>query len=158
MRWQKRGVTSHFQRYVFENQLINFNWFDLIIKNFSSKLLDSCHHEKHKCITLIITLLPRRMITRSCWNVYGVCCMAVISQTGTCGTDYKDGRTQTYLLYPTSLMFCPIFYVLDPKITLMCYAVFGGTRWRSGWGIALQAGRSRARFPMVSLDFFFSLT
>jgi hypothetical protein len=29
----------------------------------------------------------------------------------------------------------------------------GCTRWRSGWGTALQTGRSRERFPMVSLDF-----
>jgi hypothetical protein len=27
-------------------------------------------------------------------------------------------------------------------------------RWHSGWGTALHTGRSRARFPMVSLDFF----
>jgi hypothetical protein len=26
------------------------------------------------------------------------------------------------------------------------------TRWRSGWGTALQTGRSRDRFPMVSLE------
>jgi hypothetical protein len=31
----------------------------------------------------------------------------------------------------------------------------GGTRWRSGWGTALQTGRSRVRFPMVSQDFFY---
>jgi hypothetical protein len=29
-----------------------------------------------------------------------------------------------------------------------------GTRWRSGWGTALQIGRSRVRFTMVPLDFF----
>jgi len=29
-----------------------------------------------------------------------------------------------------------------------------GTRWRSCWGTALQTGRSRVRFPMVSLEFF----
>jgi hypothetical protein len=28
------------------------------------------------------------------------------------------------------------------------------TRWRSGWVNVLQTGRSRVRFPMVSLDFF----
>jgi hypothetical protein len=32
-----------------------------------------------------------------------------------------------------------------------------GTRWRSGWGTALQTGSSRVRFPMVSLDFFFDI-
>jgi hypothetical protein len=30
----------------------------------------------------------------------------------------------------------------------------GDTRWRSGWGTALQTGRSRDRFPIVSLEFF----
>jgi hypothetical protein len=29
-----------------------------------------------------------------------------------------------------------------------------GTRWRSGWGTALQTGRSQDRFPMVLLEFF----
>jgi hypothetical protein len=32
-----------------------------------------------------------------------------------------------------------------------------GTRWRSGWGTALQTGRSRDRFPMVSLEFFIDI-
>jgi hypothetical protein len=31
------------------------------------------------------------------------------------------------------------------------------TRWRSGWGTALQTGRSRVRFPMVSLEFFIDI-
>jgi hypothetical protein len=34
------------------------------------------------------------------------------------------------------------------------YSSYWGTRWRSGWGTALQTGRSRVRFPGVSLDFF----
>ena len=34
----------------------------------------------------------------------------------------------------------------------------GDTRWRSWWGIALLAGSSRVRFPMVSLGFFIDLT
>jgi hypothetical protein len=33
-------------------------------------------------------------------------------------------------------------------------ALFLGTRWRSGWGTALQTGRSRDRFPITSLEFF----
>jgi hypothetical protein len=32
-----------------------------------------------------------------------------------------------------------------------------GTRWRSGWGTALQTVRLRVRFPMVSLDFFIDI-
>jgi hypothetical protein len=31
------------------------------------------------------------------------------------------------------------------------------TRWRSGWGTALQIGSSRDRFPMVSLEFFIDI-
>jgi hypothetical protein len=33
----------------------------------------------------------------------------------------------------------------------------GGTLWRSGWGTALQTGRSRVRFPIVSLEFFIDI-
>jgi hypothetical protein len=36
---------------------------------------------------------------------------------------------------------------------LMFIISYFGTRWRS-WGTALQAGRLRVRFPMVSLEFF----
>jgi hypothetical protein len=32
-----------------------------------------------------------------------------------------------------------------------------GTRWHSGWGTALQTGRSRDRFPIVSLEFFIDI-
>jgi hypothetical protein len=35
--------------------------------------------------------------------------------------------------------------------------VGGATRWRSGWGTALQTVRSRERFPMVSLKFFIDI-
>jgi hypothetical protein len=31
------------------------------------------------------------------------------------------------------------------------------TRWSSGWGTTLQTGRSRDRFPMVSLVFFIDI-
>ena len=30
----------------------------------------------------------------------------------------------------------------------------GDARWRSGYGTTLQTGRSRVRFPMMSLEFF----
>jgi hypothetical protein len=33
-----------------------------------------------------------------------------------------------------------------------------GARWHSGQGTTLQTGRSRVRFPMVSLDFFSDIT
>jgi len=36
---------------------------------------------------------------------------------------------------------------------LMFLIFYFGTRWRS-WGNALQAGRLRVQFPMVSLEFF----
>jgi hypothetical protein len=34
---------------------------------------------------------------------------------------------------------------------------YGGTRWRSVRGTALQTGRSRVRIPVVSLDFFIDI-
>jgi hypothetical protein len=44
---------------------------------------------------------------------------------------------------------------------LHCHQIFKsvfkgsrGTRWRSGWGTVLHAGRLRVRFPMVSLELF----
>jgi hypothetical protein len=37
------------------------------------------------------------------------------------------------------------------------YVMHWGMRWRSGWGTALQTGRSRVWFPMVSLDFFIDI-
>jgi hypothetical protein len=39
-------------------------------------------------------------------------------------------------------------YVSDWKV---------GTRWHSGWGTALQTGRSQVQFPMVTLDFFIDI-
>jgi hypothetical protein len=38
-----------------------------------------------------------------------------------------------------------------------CTIKAGGTRWHSGWGTALQTGRLRDRFPMVSLEFFIDI-
>jgi hypothetical protein len=35
--------------------------------------------------------------------------------------------------------------------------ISGGTRWCNGWGTALQTGRSRVRFPVVSLDFLIGI-
>ena len=41
---------------------------------------------------------------------------------------------------------------------LMCSAEYEGARDGAiGWGTALQAGRSRVRFPMVSLEFFIEI-
>ena len=37
------------------------------------------------------------------------------------------------------------------------YYTFVGTRCAGGWGTALQAGSSRVRFPMVSLEFFIDI-
>jgi hypothetical protein len=49
----------------------------------------------------------------------------------------------------TNFLFYFIFNVLLPN--------HGGTQWRSGWGTALQTGRSRVRFPMASMDFFIDI-
>jgi hypothetical protein len=46
----------------------------------------------------------------------------------------------------------PVCCSVPPRHRLMY--ITGGTRWGSGWGTALQTGRSRDRFPMVSLEFF----
>ena len=51
-------------------------------------------------------------------------------------------------------------------ITLSPYALFfylrslfqGARGGAVGWGTALQAGRSRVRFPMVSMEFFIDIT
>jgi hypothetical protein len=37
------------------------------------------------------------------------------------------------------------------------YILSGGTRWRSGWGTALQTWRSRVWFPMVSLEYIIDI-
>jgi hypothetical protein len=41
-------------------------------------------------------------------------------------------------------------------VDMLC--LYRSTRWRSGWGTALQTGRSRDRFPIVSLEFFIDIT
>jgi hypothetical protein len=38
-----------------------------------------------------------------------------------------------------------------------CTNFIRGTLWRSVWGITLQNGRSRDRFPMISLEFFIDI-
>jgi hypothetical protein len=35
--------------------------------------------------------------------------------------------------------------------------IYWGTRWRNCWGTVLQTGRSRVRFPMLSLEFFINI-
>jgi hypothetical protein len=46
---------------------------------------------------------------------------------------------------------------LYPQEIFLVLICVEGTRWRSGWGTALQTGRSRFRFPMVSLEFFIDI-
>ena len=43
---------------------------------------------------------------------------------------------------------------VEPRKNVYIYLYVGGARWRSGQGTTLQTGRSRVRFPMVSLEFF----
>jgi hypothetical protein len=40
----------------------------------------------------------------------------------------------------------------------MYIIVYGGTRWRSGWGTTIQTRKSRDRFPMVTLEFFIDIS
>jgi hypothetical protein len=42
-------------------------------------------------------------------------------------------------------------------ILLSALVYIGGTWWRRGWGTALQTGRLRDRFPLVSLEFFIDI-
>jgi hypothetical protein len=49
---------------------------------------------------------------------------------------------------------CPKWIIRQVRGKSRYYRAEGGRRWRIGWGIALQTGRSRDRFPMVSLEFF----
>jgi hypothetical protein len=48
---------------------------------------------------------------------------------------------------------CTLFYECFNGV----FDTFRGTRWRTGWGTALQTGRSWVRFPMVSLEFFIDI-
>jgi hypothetical protein len=63
-----------------------------------------------------------------------------------------------------SLHFVRVFFLMR-NLTLKFYVPTlrmyvgnnGGTGWCSGWGTALQTGRARDRFPMVSLKFFIDI-
>ena len=61
-------------------------------------------------------------------------------------------------LFPAAI---PVYYSLSPKIVayFLCLFFFGpGIRGGAvGSGTALQAGRSRVRFPMVQLEFFIDI-
>jgi hypothetical protein len=61
--------------------------------------------------------------------------------------------TGTYICLCLPDMLC---FVL---ISILVWGLFihRGTWWRSGWGTALQVGRSPDRFPMVSLEFFIDI-
>jgi hypothetical protein len=54
----------------------------------------------------------------------------------------------------TGLRYLPRTYVLYLFLLLI---TIWSTRWRSVWGTALQTGRSRVRFPMVSLHYFIDI-
>jgi hypothetical protein len=78
---------------------------------------------------------------------------------------------ETSYIYMIVSVFVNIYTVSDPNQQRYCsessvtvphtYPLFWGgtellrgTRWRSGWGTALQTVRSGDRFPMVSLEFY----
>jgi hypothetical protein len=54
------------------------------------------------------------------------------------------------------LLWKPNVHFHSQKISRL-YLIMKLTRWRSGWGTALQTGRSRDRFPMVSLEFYINI-
>jgi hypothetical protein len=75
---------------------------------------------------------------------------------------------QTFRLYPhfcgpslthsgctkhTSATHHPVYYAICSVVLRCCIDCWGARGSVVGWGTMLQAGRSRARFPMRSLDF-----
>jgi hypothetical protein len=65
--------------------------------------------------------------------------------------------TRIYFKYNMLFYFlCKIYPVSYIILKLTEVLLTTGTRcwWRSGWGTALQTGKSRDRFPKVSLEFF----
>ena len=60
-----------------------------------------------------------------------------------------------YFFYPTSVSIHTHLTAYRSYINYRFYQItLGGARWRSGLGTTLQTGRSRVRFPTVSLEFF----
>jgi hypothetical protein len=66
--------------------------------------------------------------------------------------------TKTQGLSANLVIYKTVIYLLRLVVTelnkLQAYRPFGARGGAVGWGSALQAGRSRIRFPMVSLEFF----
>jgi hypothetical protein len=61
-------------------------------------------------------------------------------------------NTLYYYFSVGNVLLCVIYQL---NLLYLCILhEYHGTRWRSGWGTALQTRRSRDRFPMVSLEFF----
>ena len=65
---------------------------------------------------------------------------------------WSSVSTVIWLRVFTDLL-CLWCYIIIPSV-LCCLGTRGGA---VGWGTALQAGRSRVRFPMVSLEFFIDI-
>jgi hypothetical protein len=63
--------------------------------------------------------------------------------------EYCYTSTPLWVLGYVTVYLCLYLY-----ISLLLLRVM---RWRSGWGTALQNGRTRFRFPMASLEFFIDI-
>jgi hypothetical protein len=59
-----------------------------------------------------------------------------------------------HIMSQTTWIFTIDFLKIHLNISQLCQGFRGGA---VGWGTALQAGRSRVRFPMLSLDFFIDI-
>jgi predicted PurR-regulated permease PerM len=84
-----------------------------------------------------------------CWHVQSgkyctVSTRSMYAYTIYFTTDYAPVFVNLIL----SLLSHPCFPHFIPHYFPLLYSA-GDTRWRSGWGTALQTGRSRDRFPMV---------
>ena len=66
-----------------------------------------------------------------------------------CNAEVENAQSPTATLTCTFKALC--------WITCRHNCTFGVRGGAVGWGTALQAGRSRVRFPMVSLDFFIDI-
>ena len=59
-----------------------------------------------------------------------------------------------FILFFVFLFFTVAVVVVVIVVLLLLYRSVWGAQWRSGQGTTLQTGRSRVRFPTVSLEFF----
>ena len=111
-------------------------------------------HNKWTSIFLTTSTYCRTVtaVRRLCWNlctVYQIQCLSF-------PTKWHDARSTANGI-PLSLPSSRSNLKYYIYIYIYIYIYTGARGGAVGWGTALQAGRSRIRFPMVSLDFFIDI-